>query len=266
MTVIAAATPLRWGGLELCILALTLHASAAGATILTFDQTVASGPGNPVIPTYGGSDLPPDYGDRVAGTTQDVSGGVYTYGDGGEGFTPNVEFNAATTVNDTSLWEDGYGDLDNVLFGGQRSLALNLSFAADTGYEVLLYGFDLAGWPSTDYLISAVTVASAGNLLYAQSDVLVDGDSNGPRHTTFDFGGGLLGRELLLTIDYSNLLGTQQDNIGIDNLRFGQTPPGADPAPGDPVAVPEPGSMALMTSALGALLLRRRRLRGPSAP
>lgn len=258
----------RTAASTVCLLVLALQAPVAGATILTFAETLSAAAGNPVIPTYGGSDLPPGYGDRVAGAVQTVPGGAYTYGENGEGFTPNVVFEAFTAVNDTSLWEDGYGDLQNVLFGGQRSLSLNLLFTADDGYDVLLYGFDLAGWFNTDYLVAAVTVtslgSSLGSALFTRNDVLVEGNFTGPRHTAFDFGGGLLGPELLLTIDYSNLAGTQQDNIGIDNVRFGQTPLGApggpgDPGdPGDPIAVPEPGSLSLMGAALATLWLRRR--------
>src|SRR5690606_30673109 len=137
-----------------------------------------------------------------------------------------------------------------------------------------LYGFDLAGWPNADYLISGVTVSSLGSILFSQSGVLVEGNASGPGHTTFDFGGGLLGQELLLTIDYGNLTGGQHDNIGIDNVRFGQTPPratgepGPGPGPGpDPVAVPEPGSLSLLAAALALLLLRwRSRAARPPAP
>ena len=37
--------------------------------------------------------------------------------------------------------------------------------------------------------------------------------------------------ELLIQIDYGNLAGGQQDNIGIDNIRFGQNPPAVVPLP-----------------------------------
>lgn len=241
----------------------------AAATILTFDQARSAAAGNPVEPTVSGRNVPLDYGDRVGAGVMDVPGGQFTYGEAGEGYTPNVttEFvsGAASPVGPgVSLWQDGYGDLVNVLFANTASDFLLVRLTADPGYQVGLFGFDLAGWPNADYLIDSISVFGDAALLFSQTDVLVEGDFSGPRHSAFSFAGGLFAGELLLRIDFSNLAGAQHDNIGLDNLRFAQTPP-STPAPGgDPPspAVPEPGSLSLWGVALfGAWLARRRALR-----
>lgn len=248
------------------VLALTAGAlaalaisSPAAATILTFDQIRAGGS---VVPTISGGSVPADYGDRVGAAVMNVPGGQFTYGEAGEGFTPNVtaEFfsGAASPAGPgVSLWQDAYGDLVNVLFANNFSNFLAVRLTADPGYSAGLFGFDLAGWPNADYVINGVRVLGDGVLLFAQSNVLVEGDRNGLRHTAFDFAGGLFASELLLQIDFGNLAGGQHDNIGLDNLRFGQDP---QPAPGgDPGALPEPGTLSLLgITLLGGWLARRR--------
>ena len=72
------------------------------------------------------------------------------------------------------------------------------------------------------------------------------------------------GIELLIGIDFSNLAAGLQDNIGLDSIRFAQTPP-PDAAP---LQVPEPAALALFTGGLAgiALLGFGRPGRGPSRP
>jgi hypothetical protein len=210
------------------------------ATILTFDEIRE--PEGAVIPTISGNPPETDYGDHANGSPMNVAGGQFTYGNGGEGFTPSVVVDlyagSATAGNPgVSLWGNGYGDLTNVLIGNNNSISLYARLTADAGFAVQLYGFDLGGWPASDYTINAVRVLDGSGTLFAQNNVLVQGDGSGPGHTTFDFTTPLTAAELLIEIDYSNLAGNQQDNIGLDNIRFGQTPP----AP-----VPEPASWLLL--------------------
>ena len=203
------------------------------ATVLEFDQIRESGT---VIPTISGRAVEQDCGDQVNTTPMNVAGGQFSYGDGGEGFTPNVAVDyfagAATPTNPgVSLWVDGYGDLTNVMIGNNGSLSLNVEMTADAGFDVQLYGFDLAGWPNSDYTINAVNVLSGTNSLFSQANVLVEGDANGLQHTSFDFAAPLTAAQLLIEIDYSNLAPGSHDNIGIDNIRFGQNPPAVIPIP-----------------------------------
>jgi hypothetical protein len=204
--------------------------STANASILTFDQIRQVGV---VVPTISGNDLEDDYGDRITGTSMNVPGGQFTYGNGGEGFTPNVTTHfVAGNGSSLSLWRDSYGDLTNVAFGSNLSASLIVQLTADPGYTVDLYHFDLAGWFLRDYTIDAVRVVSDAGTLFFQDNVLVQGaNDGGPMHTSFDFAAPLSGAVLTLQIDYGNLTDSTQDNIGIDNIRFGQNPPAAVPIP-----------------------------------
>jgi hypothetical protein len=234
-------------------MALGVWVTNAAATILVFDQMREAGL---VVPVVSGNGVPQDYGDRVAGTVQAVPGGQFTYDEAGEGFTPNVvaEYFATggTGANQVSLWHENYGDLINVVFGNQNSGTLTVRLTADAGFDAQLYHFDLGGWSNADFTVGEVRVRDAVTTVFSASNVLVEGDFDGPRHTSFDFPLPLSGSELLIEIDYSNLPGNQQDNIGIDNIRFGQDPPGR---------VPEPSASCLICICLCAFCAHRRRRR-----
>lgn len=229
----------------------------AEATILLFDQERDAVSQSIVGPTSSGGIVPADYGDHVTSTRMSVPGGIFTYGEGGEGFTPDVSldiFSAAATETDprVNLWQDGYGDLVNVVFaegpGTAGAPLLSVRFTAATGYQVDLYGFDLAGFGS-DYTIAGVSVFAGATTLYSEADVLVQGDLSGPGHTSFTFDEPLSAPELLLQVDLSNLPAGIQDNVALDNLRFGQNPPG----------VPEPATLLLALPGIAALFVRRAR-------
>jgi hypothetical protein len=134
----------------------------------------------------------------------------------------------------------------------------------DTGYEVRLFGFDLAGWLWRDYDSVSATVTGSSGVLFTQSLVHVEGDFNGPRRTSFDFGAGLADTSwILLDIDLAGV-GSSYQNVGLDNVRFGQvdlTPPPPPPPPPPVGAIPEPGAWALMIIGFGGAgaMLRRRR-------
>lgn len=249
-------------GRAVCALLLFagLYAGQSPATILVFDQS-RNATGTTVVPTSAGAVVPQDYGDNVTGAAVNVSGGVYTYGNGGEGYTPNVvaEYFSATSV---SLWTSLYGDLTNVLLAraplsGAVAGSLNVRLTAETGYLVELYHFDLAGWANTDYTIDAVNVLGDGSTLFSSTSVLVEGDFSGPRHTAFDFSSPLTAVEILIEINFSNLATGIQDNIGIDNIRFGQFPP--------PTVIPVPATGLLFVSGLAGLVMRLRRRRPRSS-
>lgn len=212
----------------------------ARSTILVFDQERDGQ--SIVVPTSSGGTPPSDYGDHVTSAAMPVPGGIFTYGNAGEGFTPHVGvdiFAAGATPTDSHvrLWQTGYGDLANVIFTEGPGIAgapmLSVRLTAEVGYRVELYGFDLAGF-GADYTIAGVTVLAGTDTLFSELDVLVEGDMTGPRHTTFAFDDPLSAPELLLQIDLSNLPSNLQDNVGLDNLRFGQHPP-----------IPEPASLLL---------------------
>lgn len=269
-----AGRPAGWAASALvaCVLAATLGCMAgeAGATILTFDQA-RNATGTTVIPIQAGAAVPQDYGDRVTGSPMAVAGGAFTYGEAGEGFTPNVVVDYFSGGN-VSLWTIDYGDLANVIFASPGSQVMNVRLTADPGFEVRLFHFDLAGWPQADYTINGVSVSSGATTLFSQADVLVEGNATGPRHTAFDFPTPLAGPELLIAIDVANIASGQQDNIGLDNLRFAQNPPpdgngggngnggnGNGGGNGGPIGVAEPDAMAVLGIGLALLGMMRRR-------
>jgi hypothetical protein len=244
------------------VTALTLLASLPArpghATILLFDQERDAATASIVGPTSSGGRLPSDYGDHVTGAVMAVPGGFFTYGDGGEGFTPDVAvdvFTADATPGDSHarLWQTGYGDLVNVVFGEGPGIGgsaqLNVRLSAAPGFVVDLYGFELAGWPEADFTIAAVEVLAGAATLFSAADVLVEGNASGPRHTTFAFGPPLSAPEILVRLDLSNLAVGARDNVGIDSIRFGQTPP----------PIPEPGTAALLLCGIAATAAARRR-------
>jgi hypothetical protein len=236
---------LKFGCLAIFLLSGCL-ASAGQASILTFDQIRTA---NGIVePTISGNDLEDDYGDRITGSSVNVPGGQFTYGNAGEGYTPNVLADLFSgNGSPISLWQTNYGDLTNVAIGTNASLSLNLQLSADPGYVVDLYGFDLAGWSLADYTIDAVRVMSGTSTLFSQSNILVQGaNDGGDMHTAFDFAVPLSGSDLLIQIDYGNLATGKQDNIGLDNIRFGQTPP--------PAVVPVPATIWLFGSGLIGLV------------
>jgi len=230
----------------------------AGATFLLFDQERDAVSQSTVGPTSSGGRLPLDYGDNVTGAVMAVPGGFFTYGDEGEGFTPDVSvdiFSATATATDprVRLWQTGYGDLVNVIFAEGAGTAgaplLSVRLTAAPGYAVDLYGFDLAGF-GADYVIAGVSVFAGATTLFSEANVLVQGDLSGPGHTTFAFATPLSAPELLVEVDLSNLAPGIQDNVGMDSIRFGQTPPRV---------VPEPATALLLLGGLALTAVVRRR-------
>lgn len=240
--------------------ALAVPAVFAHATILLFDQERDSAGQTEVWPTSSGGTLPPDYGDHVTGAVVPVPGGFFTYGEGGEGYTPNVTvdiFSAAATATDArvNLWQTGYGDLVNVIFaegpGTAGAPLLSVRLTAAPGYLVDLYGFELAGYGS-DYVIAGVSVFAGATELFSEANVLVQGDAFGAQHTTFAFSEPYSAPELLVQVDLSNLTPGIQDNVAMDSIRFGQTPP---------PAIPEPAPVVLLLAGLTLVTAACRRSR-----
>lgn len=82
----------------------------------------------------------------------------------------NVD-DSTTFENFLRYWDDEYGDLVDVVWGGTDDTGYISEIAIDPapGFEVSLVGFDLTGWPNTDRP-SQVTVYSLdfGEVLYSR--------------------------------------------------------------------------------------------------
>ncbi len=227
--------------------ALVATATPGSATVLIFDgSTFPSEPDPGVGDPLEGAKVDQGYGDRVTGSP-DLYGNFLE----GAGWTPNVvaEYGPIVGTDWPVMWRFDFGDLVNVIYMPEITTnTLTVTLIADPGYNVQLYGFDLGGWPDSDYTINSVTVTQMAGVedeFFRQDDVLVYGASD-PFHTSFGFE-PLQGQILRITIDSSNL-GAASENIGIDNISFGQ------------ILVPEPSTFALATlGILGVMAYARRK-------
>ncbi len=185
-----------------------------------------------------------NYGDRVT-SSPDAFGHQYLLVDDGLGTTPNVE--AAYGDSLPAIWTSGYGDLVNVLLNDRDGdTSLNITLTADPGFEVGLFGFDLAAFQDTGQTIPGLQVRNATNdaVLFSQGQTFVTGDTR----NDFDFSGGLFATAIVIDIDLTGL-GTLSDNIAIDNVHFAQQ---ASP-------IPIPAAFFLLGACLPALVLMRRK-------
>jgi hypothetical protein len=175
----------------------------ARALVLTFD---------PVTSNF--ERIDPGYGDRVTATPQNG----FSYGTDG-GFTPNVVVEYGVLPEALpSLWKTGYGDLTNILFEDQDGYGhLEVTLTADVHWNVVLWGFDMAAY-SAVAPINGVTVRDGqGNVLFSAPGAQIPSSGHG----VFAFDPPLEAPVLIIAVDSHNL-GTFSDNIGIDNISFGQ--------------------------------------------
>lgn len=153
------------------------------------------------------------YGDRVTMTPQLG----FEYGIA-HGFTPNVEVAYGPQGAQPKLYTTGYGDLVNVLFDDLDGFGhLEVTLAADETWEVVLHGFDMAAYSAVGPINAVRVRDGAGTALHVETDVLISAST----HTTFAFDPPLRARVVIIEIDSSNL-GTRSDDIGIDDIVFGQ--------------------------------------------
>ncbi len=223
---------LRWLSLVLCAAAL---ASDASATRLLFQPASGS------FPDFGL--LPQGYGSRVTSAVQD---GFLYAPDGGT--TPNVVtvFGPPAGMVELYSWSADFGDLQNVVIA-REPVPFEMRLVADSGYVVRLDSFDMAGWPHLDFpAISSVSVENGyGDVLWSQTCVPIHGAVSGPQHTHFSFS-GVAARALRIKFDATRDcqgLAVASDDVGIDNITFGQS------ATVDvPVAARPPDALELLAS------------------
>ena len=215
---------------------VALWASVAGATILTFD--VAGGVTDFAV-------INQSYGDNVSSSPD---GAGHSYGVGAEGFTPNVAVAYGSAGEDPSLWTTGYGDLTNVHFNDlDGDTTFTVRFTADAGFVVRLLDFDIASFLSGGQSIAGLEVRNGATnaILFSLGSTFITGA------THLQIAPDVAANDLILEIDLTGL-GGASDDIGIDNVRFGQ----------ESVEASEAGTLALMGGALSVVGWAARRRRG----
>jgi hypothetical protein len=164
------------------------------------------------------------YGDRVTGP---LTGGHNYTGTGT--FTPNVELAFGALDNGlTSLlheWASGYNDLVNVVYASVGGLAgvtaeIVVSFMADPGHRVSLQAFDIGNWGAAITLPYVRISNELGVVLFEELNVALNPNTS-PLERNFVLTPAPVGQILTLRISLEGL-GGNADNVGLDNVRFGQ--------------------------------------------
>ncbi|HEX3357495.1 MAG TPA: peptidoglycan DD-metalloendopeptidase family protein [Tepidisphaeraceae bacterium] len=171
-------------------------------TVLTFDPDGIDG-----------NVLPVAYGDRVVAASQNN----FDYGTAG-GTTQNVTVGYGTAPGNVHQQRDGYGDLHNIVHADDSAGGLlDITLSADLGFQASVSSLDLVTALNTNQTIKAIQVYDGGsNLLFHQNNVAINTGTHA--HISFP---SLNSRVLRIRIDASNL-GANGDQIGVDNIQFGQ--------------------------------------------
>jgi hypothetical protein len=216
---------------RILILGMVAVAAFSQATVLTFD----------IDGNSAGQVLQQGYGDNV--TAADM--GTFHYGIS-NGTTPDITVSYAGTPGnqaDVNWWNTGYSDLTNVMEYEPDGLPLfSVTFTGSNGMNAVLNSFDLGNFGGAVTLPGLTVRDESGAVLWQMTNIAV-GSSATP-HLSFDVG-GLSASVLTLEVDLTGL-GGNSDNIGLDNISFGQE------------AVPEPFTMTGI-AVLGLLAARRRK-------
>ncbi len=163
--------------------------------------------------------MPQAYGDFVTNTTM----GAYSYGESGEGFTPNVAVEYIGDGGDgLDFWTTGYGDLVNIVENednGERWTIIR--FAATLGCETVLHSLDMGNYIYSPIVIDSITVTNESGAVLFQTNNFTLG-ANAADHTHINFG-SITGQVLTLVLDLQTAAITiDNDKVGLDNITFSQ--------------------------------------------
>lgn len=160
--------------------------------------------------------------------------------------------NGAVVQPYLEFWNNDYGDLSKVAFAAENGRVAEIAFTPEVGYAVHLISFDMAGYNRTDLVTPVLRLVDASdNVVFdftaqaAPGPLTIQGDANGPQHSSFTpditYGG-------TLRLQWGN-----NWNVGIDNIRI------------EAVAIPEASTVALLGVGAAGLIAaqgwRRKRAR-----
>ena len=174
-----------------------------------------------------------------------------TYGDN-TGTTPNVEVSYSVVdgsgnphlTESVEYWGSSYGDLSGVAFSGANGWFAKITLTPDSGFDVILNSFDMAGYPQTDLALDSLEVVSGSGVQLWDSGVTTILGA-GPTRSSFS-------PNITSSGPISIIWGTNW-NIGIDNIDFSQRQTQTG------IAVPEPTTLALLGLGLAGLGFQRMR-------
>ena len=197
-----------------------------GVDNVRFSQRPAFDFGNSTLLTFdidglaNGAVVPAGYGNRVDGPAS----GTFSYGGTGT-FTPGISIAYGPAGAIPSVWRDGHGEMNNVLYNEFEHVdLLEITLSADPGFQVRLHGFDLAAYGpdfTSDPTVDSVAVLDgAGGERFNATNLTVSEHYR----TRIDLTAAPpQAAELTIRIDGTSL-GINSEDIGIDNIRFEQVP------------------------------------------
>ena len=184
---------------------------SAKASVLTFD---VEGLGNNTA-------LPQNYGDYVTSTSM----WTYTYGEAGEGFTPNVSVEyiggaGGSYAEDLTFWATDFGDLVNVVENEDDAERWTIiRFTADEGCQVVLHSMDMGNYLSSGILIDSIAITNeSGTVLFQTNNFVLGANYTG--HASINFG-AVTGQVLTLALDLQTA-DRDNDCVALDNIVFSQ--------------------------------------------
>lgn len=203
----------------LTILIASPSPSNIGFDNLRFQQVALGGLGDWSMLTFdtglaNGAVMNQGYGDRISGP----SSGSFSYVGGGN-FTPGIVADYAPAAT-AAHWTSGFGNLTNILYQKDAvGTPLDITLTADPGRTVQLFGFDMAAFRSGLSVNSVKVLDGFGRELFGETNLEIS-----TRRTSFDFfSAPLEANQITIRLDPSNL-GGASDEVGIDNIRFGEVP------------------------------------------